>query len=74
MDVRPLKTIGKGVLIGRLPVNAPKPSTLIEVNTLGSGGSVRQVYITTEGETKADDLALGQRYVVDLTGYYFYGG
>ena len=74
LDVRPLKTIAKGVLIGRLPVNAPKPSTLIEVNAIGSGGTVGQVYITTDGEIKANDLAQGQRYVVDLTGYYVYGG
>ena len=74
LDVRPLNTIAKGVLIGRLPMNAPKPSTLIEVNAIGSGGTVGQVYITTDGEIKANDLAQGQRYVVDLTCYYFYGG
>ena len=70
LDVTPLKTIDKGVIIGRLPVNAPKPSTLIEVNAIGSGGSVGQVFITTDGQIRANDLAKGQRYVVDLTGYY----
>ena len=74
LDGRPLKTIAQGVLIGRLPVNAPKPATLIEVNAIGSGGKVGQVYITTDGEIKANELAQGQRYVDDLTGYYDYGG
>ena len=35
---------------------------------------ISKVYITTDGEIKANDLAQGQRYVVDLTGYYVYGG
>ena len=74
LDVRPLKNIASNVIIGRLPVNAPKPSTLIEVNAIGSGGKVGQIYITKVGEILANDLAQGQRYVVDLNGYYVYGG
>ena len=72
LDITPIYTIGKTVTIGSLPANAPKPSTLIEVNAIGSGGSVGQVYITTYGEIMANDLVQGQRYVVDLTGYYIY--
>lgn len=72
LDITPIYTIGKTVTIGSLPANAPKPSTLIEVNAIGSGGSVGQVYITTYGEIMANDLVRGHRYVVDLTGYYIY--
>ena len=73
LDITPIKTIGKNITIGALPINAPKPSTLIEVNAIGSNGSVRHVYITTSGEIKANDLLKGQRYILDLTGYYVYG-
>lgn len=71
LDITPINTIGKKVTIGSLPANAPKPSTLIEVNAIGSGGSVGQVYITTYGEIMANDL-VRDRYIVDLTGYYIY--
>lgn len=70
LDITPINTIGKKVTIGSLPANAPKPSTLIEVNAKGSKGSVGQVYITTYGEIMANDLVRGHRYIVDLTGYY----
>ena len=70
LDITPTYTIGKKVTIGSLPANAPKPSTLIEVNAKGSKGSVGQVYITTYGEIMANDLVRGHRYIVDLTGYY----
>ena len=70
LDITPTYAIGKKVTIGSLPANAPKPSTLIEVNAIGSKGSVGQVYITTYGEIMANDLVRGHRYVVDLTGYY----
>ena len=71
LDISPNNIIGEKVTIGSLPANAPKPSTLIEVNAIGSRGSVGQVYITTYGEIMANDL-VRDRYIVDLTGYYIY--
>lgn len=56
--------------IGELPADFPKPTTLIEVNAVGSQGHVAQVYITTRGGIYMNSGQQGNRYVVDLPGYF----
>ena len=58
-------------IIGKLPKDAPKPYTLIEVSVPGNHpDGTGQIYVTPEGTIRCNALNKGLRYIVDLVGYY----
>lgn len=70
LDFTPSTTLVRGEEIGRLPEGLPLPVELIEVNAIGSGGAVGQVYARKNGTILANNLIGGQRYIVNLSGYF----
>lgn len=71
LDIRPSATLGDDVVIGKIPDDAPKPVTLIEVGVRGSANDgTGQISIQPDGKIRANRLINGVRYTVDLMGYY----
>lgn len=73
LDVRPTGIVSDHHVIGKLPDDAPKPYSLIEVNVDGQKpDGTGQIYIQTDGIIRCNALTQGRRYIVDLLGYYIY--
>lgn len=73
LDLTPTENSPEAHIIGNLPKDAPKPYSLIEVSVSGNHpDGTGQIYITTEGIIRCNELIKGRRYIVDLLGYYVY--
>lgn len=75
LDLKPRENLGSGAWVGRLPSDAPKPVTLIELPVIGftsSGGTspAGTIYIETNGEIKTYGLYKDYRYIADIMGYF----
>lgn len=73
LDLTPTENSPEAHIIGKLPKDAPKPYSLVEVSVFGNNSDgTGQIYITPEGIIRCNALTKGRRYIVDLLGYYVY--
>lgn len=73
LDLTPTENSPEAHIIGKLPKDAPKPYSLVEVSVFGNhSDGTGQIYITPEGIIRCNALTKGRRYIVDLLGYYVY--
>lgn len=73
LDLTPNENSPEAHIIGKLPKDAPKPYSLVEVSVFGNrSDGTGQIYITPEGIIRCNALTKGRRYIVDLLGYYVY--
>lgn len=73
LDLTPTENSPEAHIIGKLPKDAPKPYSLVEVSVFGNhSDGTGQIYVTPEGIIRCNALTKGRRYIVDLLGYYVY--
>ena len=71
LDIRPTEELGRGVTIGTMTDDQPKPYSLIEVSVMGNNtDGVGQIFVKTNGEIMCNYLKANTRYTVDLIGYF----